>query len=290
VQFDEQGFCEDCGRSQTGLEAITVTEVAANMASASHRGRHHAENQDAVGLVQVAIDRYALAVADGVSTSYCARQAADLAVHTALDALQTHTVSVSPASIADRLRSAILAAHAAIVQLDMPASDADLDEPQTTCVVAQVEGTELHFGWVGDSRLYLLRACTASPPPSYAVQLLTEDDSWLNAQMRAGISVNDALKDRNAHCITQSLGMRDDLPCVHIGQVDLAPECWVLLCTDGLWNYVPDAQDFVTLLALTQADLTLSERCMRLVDFANQQGGHDNISVALLHYTSSILQ
>ena len=56
-----------------------------------------------------------------------------------------------------------------------------------------------------------------------------------------------------------------------------------MVCSDGLWNYCSEAEDLRSLLrerrpgsghepvALAQA----------LVDFANEQGGRDNITVAL---------
>jgi serine/threonine protein phosphatase PrpC len=60
---------------------------------------------------------------------------------------------------------------------------------------------------------------------------------------------------------------------------------WVLVCSDGLWNYCSDAGqlgDLVTSLSGTTASpLELGEA---LVRWANEQGGRDNVSVALARH------
>jgi serine/threonine protein phosphatase PrpC len=60
---------------------------------------------------------------------------------------------------------------------------------------------------------------------------------------------------------------------------------WLLVCSDGLWNYCSAAQDLADLVRSTSSTspaaaepLALAEA---LVSWAKAQGGQDNISAAL---------
>lgn len=267
VEFDTSGICENCGRKQVIIDLPEVHLLNTNTVSVSHRGLHHSENQDAVAM-RDSDGVFALAIADGVSTACRSREAAHVAVTTALASLQTqHNL---PAD--QRLKNAVSAANEAICAL--PYDEPKLAEPEATLVLAMIEAGHLHYAWVGDSRLYMVS--------QRSVMQLTEDDSWLNQQIKTGISINTALKDRNAHCITQCLGMRDDVPVIHVASKALENDAAILLCSDGLWNYCDSPEK---MLALFDSTLTVSEQCLKLIDFANQQGGQDNISV-ILHRVS----
>ena len=50
------------------------------------------------------------------------------------------------------------------------------------------------------------------------------------------------------------------------------------MCTDGLWNYLPDAAEIAPFCA--DADSTTTARA--LVDRALGAGGHDNVTVAVI--------
>ena len=60
---------------------------------------------------------------------------------------------------------------------------------------------------------------------------------------------------------------------------------WLLVCSDGLWNYCSEAQDLAALLQKTANTSPASAEPLALagalVDWANAQGGQDNITVAL---------
>ena len=267
-KFDSDGYCEICGSKSAALDAIDVVELNPVAASASHRGRLHSDNQDSVAM-QEWPDGFALALADGVSTSCHARAAADLAVQTALETLQND--SAMPAK--ERIVHAIQCAHDAV--LTLPYDDLNLAEPQTTLVLAWVIQDLVWYGWVGDSRLYLF--------DNHIEIQLTRDDSWINEQLDSGVSVAAAQKDSNAHCITQCLGMRDDDIDIHVASHPLPLDADLMLCSDGLWNYCETAQALLTLLSTFPRDDSLVQRCVKLIDYANSSGGQDNISVVIYH-------
>ena len=88
-----------------------------------------------------------------------------------------------------------------------------------------------------------------------------------------------------AHAITKWLG-RDSPDIVpRTGSVVLGQPGWLLVCSDGLWNYCSEAAalgELVGSLAGTTASpLELGEA---LVRWANEQGGRDNVSVALARH------
>ncbi len=236
-------------------------------ASATHRGRHHADNQDAVQMQELP-GGLAIALADGVSTACHARAAADLAVQTALQTLQD-AIGLAPAQ---RVEFAVRRAHEVVCTL--PHDDPHLAEPQATLILALVQDDHVWYAWVGDSRLYLLG-------DGVSLQL-TRDDSWLNEQVDAGLSLEAARKDANAHCITQCLGMRDDEPVVHVDAHPLTPGATLLLCSDGLWNYCEAPQ---ALWKMTNgATANLVQTCLECVHFANASGGQDNVTIALYRH------
>lgn len=270
--FDPEGFCTECGKRETEVsasDAIDIQALGGHAASASHRGRRHRDNQDAVGMLEIG-SALAMVVADGVSTSYHARQAADLAVRETLEALK----DCGGIPVRERISVAVRRAHAAICKL--PSETSRQVEPESTLVMALVEGNQAWYAWVGDSRLY------AFHPP--LAKQLTVDDSLINEQLSAGVPMSEAATLANSHCITQCLGMRDDEMQIHVDQVKLQPGAWLLLCSDGLWNYCSDADVLWARINACGADASLSERCRNLVDFANASGGQDNVTVALYRH------
>jgi len=266
TSFDAEGYCADCGNKQKSIEPIAAEELTDDLAWASHVGLRHTENQDCAGIKRLEDGRVLLVVSDGVSSAQDARAASHLVVQTVLDLASSDAHGGEAA-----LNAAITAAHAALVQ--MPYTDLHKQEPQATVVAALADGTDVCLGWVGDSRAYRITAD--------ATTHLTEDDSWLNEAVHAGIAMDKALHDPNAHAITQCLGMRDDTPEVHTKRITLAAGDWLMLCSDGLWNY---ADGDAEMNAVVQKFIGLTARGLgeALVAFANASGGMDNTSVAAL--------
>jgi serine/threonine protein phosphatase PrpC len=136
-------------------------------------------------------------------------------------------------------------------------------------------------GWVGDSRAYWIpRSRTESAPPVR----LTEDDSWLAQGLAAGtLTLAEAAADRRAHAITAWLGQDADQIAPHL--VTVEPECpgVVVVCTDGLWNYLDSVDELVAALPAEALDAPL-HAARELVEVALHRGGRDNITVAVLPF------
>lgn len=122
---------------------------------------------------------------------------------------------------------------------------------------------------VGDSRAYLCREGTA--------RQLTSDHSWLNEQIEAGLlSEEEARGSDLKHIITRSVGFEQH---VEADIVVFNPSLGdvLLLCSDGLSNYVP--VDEVAELVRDHYYADLPQLC---TDLANKRGGEDNITVLVV--------
>jgi serine/threonine protein phosphatase PrpC len=174
----------------------------------------------------------------------------------------------SQAPIGERLRAAMLAANDAIREhVTRPRRTRQM---ATTMVAAVVRGAELTLANVGDSRAYLLR--------DGAIQQLTRDHSLVAGLVADGIiTAEEAANHPQRNVILYSLGSAPQEPRIDIFPLALRPKDVILLCTDGLTRYADEKQ----LLALL-SEKPAEKAAQRLIDFANESGGADNVSVALL--------
>ena len=148
--------------------------------------------------------------------------------------------------------------------------------PSCTFVAAVVADGLLVAGWVGDSRAYWL------PDGAAAVQL-SVDDSWAAEQMALGATREEAESAPQAHAITRWLGVDAPDPAPRTAVAVLDAPGWVLLCSDGLWNYCSAAEQVRSVVdaTITGAGDRPEAVAAGLVAWATGQGGHDNITVAL---------
>lgn len=142
----------------------------------------------------------------------------------------------------------------------------------STLAMAACNGDKVILAHVGDSRIYRLS--------NGRLELLTRDDSALNDQIEMGlIAANEAGASRNRHFVTQALGIHPQVSA-HVREEVLRDGDVYLLCTDGLNDLVSDADIEIIIDALkTNLPLTATH----LIQLANDSGGYDNITVALLH-------
>jgi PPM family protein phosphatase len=264
------GYCENCGmlagRPRDHVEADCGTVAA----SVTDRGKRHHRNEDAMFLAVRGQD-VDVVVCDGVSASFDPDVASETAAGTA-GAQLVASPDVSAAILAAK------AAVAALVTSGDPRRTAS--NPACTIVAATVRGAEINVGWVGDSRAYWL-------PPEGPAEQLTEDDSWATHVIAMGADPESAMRDPKAHAITAWLGA-DAAPVLpRTGAFTVVGSGHLILCSDGLWNYLTDHATFAeTVRTCLREGGTLVEAARRLVAFANDAGGADNITVALVPVSS----
>jgi serine/threonine protein phosphatase PrpC len=149
--------------------------------------------------------------------------------------------------------------------------------PSCTFVSAVVTPTEVTVGSVGDSRVYWLAAPGSDAMSS---RMLTQDDTVAAELIAEGVSEEEANAVYQAHALSKWIGA--DAGEIEPRVITVRPDGpgHVLLCSDGLWNYVPEAQALVDAMpaegGMTAAD-TLTRRALDL-------GGHDNITTVLVPF------
>jgi len=286
VDPDSQGFCRACGfrlpKAQPPDEPSLVLPIDADLAALSDRGNRYRKgrwtNQDSATAARLDDGAVVLAVADGVSSSNGAARASAAAVAALRYVLQSASENEPPVTA---MRRAVAAAHEAVKAVTVANPDPAKDPPETTIAAALVRDGTATLGWVGDSRAYLIQGNRG--------RVLTRDDSWMAEVLHAAIMSREAAQaDRRAHSITQCLGVPDAELVIHVEQATVRPGAWLVLCTDGLWNYLDDAFRLAGALDELPADTDAITRCERLVLIANESGGHDNISVAMLRVASTV--
>lgn len=144
----------------------------------------------------------------------------------------------------------------------------------TTMVAAVLQENHLIVANVGDSRAYLIR--------NGQVQQLTSDHSYVGEMVREGLlSEAEAQHTKGKNKLTRSLGGEEDVQ-VDIFEYETRPGDRILLCSDGLTRYAL-AEDIARLASQGEP----AEVVQRLVDFANQSGGADNVTTLLIQVTSA---
>lgn len=147
----------------------------------------------------------------------------------------------------------------------------------TTCSLLLLRHQHAFVAHVGDSRVYLYRQ-----PNVYQV---TEDHSLVEEMIRSGLlsyEEKDTFENRNA--VTRAVGARESLQ-VATYHFDVEMGDLYLLCSDGLCGYFPDADEGPIRSILDQEDLQLG--ATHAIQYANEKGGHDNITCVLVRLESS---
>ena len=271
-------FCERCGarledEPQPDATATRVELDLAVAAAVSDQGLVHHRNEDSFHL-QVAGDRdVTVVVCDGISSASAGNVAARDAAKAAGDVL-AQAVSDPDKDAGQAIVDAIHAAVEAVIQVEWTTRVKRVD-PSCTLVSAVCRGGDITVGWVGDSRAYWFDR-------EEAVQL-TVDDSFAEEGIAKGLlTPEQAAKSPFLHSITHWVG--PDAPERPPRTVSLRPERpgRLVLCTDGLWNYAPSADELARLIGALPEGAAPAAVARALADTANERGGHDNITVAVV--------
>jgi serine/threonine protein phosphatase PrpC len=284
--IDADGWCTVCGLRATNERDHTTEQLDVNVAAVCDKGRVHARNEDAYALARTG-DRITLVVCDGVTSTTDSDVASLAAARSARDELQRTADAPSrrPAALGeywtDALERAVVAAQREAEAAAASVASSE-NPPSCTFVAAVVDGPVLVAGWVGDSRCYWFGADGTDLQVSV-------DDSWASAEVANGIPRDVAERDPRAHAITRWLGVDAPTPVPTCASIPVTSGGWVLVCSDGLWNYCSEAKDLSQLLTdqIDQSDGDALAVAAGLCDWANQQGGHDNVTVALAHLPST---
>lgn len=237
-------------------------------------GKKRSRNEDSF-LVNDKLKLYI--VADGMGGHSGGEYASRLAVSTVEEVLQSMNsdpeatvisgVNSEDSEYGDRLKYAIEVAGQKIY--DQALYDPDLKGMGTTITAVIIDSGVAYVANVGDSRVYLLRG-------EEDIKQVTTDHSLVSEQVRSGlITATDAKKHRLKNIITRSVGYQEDVE-IDIYRIPLQPQDKLLLCSDGLTNMLDDST-----IKNTTENKDLENSCRSLIQFANERGGDDNITVVM---------
>ncbi len=235
-------------------------------------GRRREHNEDAVGAYQprgldpgaAPVDA-AVIVADGVGGHEGGAWASAFVVDAARDTL---SAQVGPIAGIHRWLDRLL--HSIHEELLTEARNRGTPASMgSTATLAVIQGRALTLAHVGDSRAYRLR--------NGRMEQLTQDDSWVAEQVRAGVLASDAPEaESRKNVLTQCLGIGASLKVQIVGD-HISDGDRYLLCSDGLHGVITDDE----LREMLEAGGTPESTSRAMIDLANERGGPDNISAVI---------
>ncbi len=239
-------------------------------ATLSHRGRKRSNNEDFVASfeptdpVERARNGNLYIIADGVGGEAQGERASQYAAEKLLYEFYNRN-DLEPG---ERLRQVITQINEEIY--NFAEQSANISRMATTLVAVLVQGNVLTVANVGDSRAYLIRGGNA--------QQITRDHSLVGELVRNGeMTEAQAQASRMKNNLTRSLGGEAEVHADIFPTIPLQTGDKILLCTDGLTRYAL-SQD----IARLTMEGTPEQIARRLVSYANQHGGVDNVSVILV--------
>ena len=231
-------------------------------------GNQRAENQDSYRAGSMPDGTVWAVVCDGMGGARGGRLASSMAAASLEEAFTAGISSVGNSADAHAfLRAAIGYTNAAIY--NKAQSTPSARGMGTTVVCAIVRGNHVQYAHVGDSRAYLLH--------SGGLFQLTKDHSMVQELVEQGsITEQESYTHPQKSLITRALGVARTVTA-DCGEVEVSEGDVLMLCTDGLSNYVSaDA------IAGTLAGTPFYEAADELVEKALAAGGMDNITVLLV--------
>lgn len=258
------------------LLSATSLEGAIDAAGRCDTGRRRSHNEDCMTLDPA---RGLVIVADGMGGHNAGEVASRMAVDSMHEALcdglgdLRDDADDEPAARFSHqgtlLRRAIEQSNRIISQAAR--SQKKLEGMGTTVVSALFHDDTISVAWVGDSRLYRYRAGR--------LEQMTRDHTLLQELVDRGFySPEEARASLNRNIVTRALGVEESVAVDLIEDVVLPGDRY-LLCSDGLNDMISDA-DIARILGAPTAGLdTIAGE---LVAQANEQGGHDNITAAVI--------
>ena len=240
-------------------------------AARTHRGNVRKRNEDSLYLPDgKGLDGLVI-VADGMGGYNAGDVASAMGVQVACNIVSAAR-ALSPAPTAEyTVRWAFNEANRAI--LEYAGTNEFYQGMGTTMTIACYENGRWVIGNVGDSRAYLVRGG--------AVSQITTDHSLVQLMVERGrMTPEEARVHPYRNVITRSIGT-EAFSGADIFRIDARPGDVLILCSDGLSNYLSDAD----MLSVLVSGVKLDEASEAMLKLSLDRGGSDNITVALARMT-----
>lgn len=226
-------------------------------------------NQDAYACGEFSPTAAYLVVCDGMGGA----SAGDVASTTAAKMISEKVVAsynerMAGKSVNNLFECAITTANACLYSMAM--EDNSLYGMGTTVVTAVVANNKVYVAHAGDSRAYIYSKETG-------LKQITTDHSIVQEMVDRGeITEEEAKVHPRKNIITRALGVGNDIEIDFYDQ-DFSEDSILLVCTDGLTNFVDDK-----IIEKLLAQEPFEGIADRLVNLANENGGGDNITAVVI--------
>jgi protein phosphatase len=275
----------DRGLAEVGREQTHTIKIATK----SDTGPSRQRNEDAcyppsgTSITKPPSPTALAIVCDGIGGHEGGNVASNLAIESIIQQLQDITRSrydyIDPNVVLGDLEQAAAVANDKISQRNDNEHRQGRQRMGTTLVMALPLAHEMYVAHVGDSRAYWItrQGC-------YQVTL---DDDVASREVRLGYAIyRDVVQQGASGSLVQALGMNASSSLHPTAQRFILDEdCVFLLCSDGLSDFDRVEQYWETeVLPIITDKLDVMKATEKLVEIANHQNGHDNVTIAILHY------
>ena len=234
----------------------------------SDKGKVRNNNQDSYSTGMLQDNSIWAVVCDGMGGANGGNVASALAIRVISQQLTSaYNIAMSDNAIKNLLESVINAANAAI--FEMAQNDTSLVGMGTTVVCTIIKNGFAYIAHAGDSRAYIIS--------SNEIRQITKDHSIVQTLIDKGqLTQSEAREHPSKNIITRALGVANVIK-VDFDIEEIYDKCSLLLCSDGLSNFINDNEIFE--IFQNNKSYTYAEK---LVNKANENGGGDNITAVVI--------
>jgi protein phosphatase len=175
------------------------------------------------------------------------------------------------------IREGIVAANEAVFKINEKNLASGSGRMGTTLVLVLVQDQNIAVAHVGDSRCYGIT-------PTQGLIQLTLDHEVGQQDILRGVDPEIAYGRPDAYQLTQAIGPRDrNYIAPDIRFFELQEDTLILLASDGLTdNQLLENYWLTNVASLLSDHSNLQQGVDRLIDFANEYNGHDNITAIVV--------
>jgi protein phosphatase len=178
---------------------------------------------------------------------------------------------------ASMITEAIMLANQTLFDINQINASAGSGRMGTTLIMALVQDTKIAIAHVGDSRIYRVTR-------RGGLEQLTVDHEVGQQAIQNGLDPDIAYSRPDAYQLTQALGPHGSnfiQPDVRF--LDIQEDTLLLLCSDGISdnNLVEENWEH-KLLPLISSSQSIDRGMNKLLEFANDNNGHDNLTGVLV--------
>lgn len=259
-----------CGQLSGKLKESSVKRSGwkLKISALSDIGKTRQTNQDFYNIEEIEKDLTWAAVCDGMGGVSGGNIASASAIKVMTESI---TNSINTSQEGEELKNALVKSVKAANEFIFSSSNNNpsLSGMGTTCVCAIISKNKAYLANVGDSRAYFIS--------NDNIFQITKDHSIVQEMLDSGeITKDEAINHPRKNIITRALGVSEEVK-IDCYELDINENDIIFLCTDGFSNYASN-EDILKLVKENKFEALAQSA----INFANNAGGHDNITVVAL--------